>query len=71
MENYYIILEIKKDECTGELFEEILTDYSGKAMKFNNLVDAKDYIFHLNINSAIIFKRASILINTNGYDPTK
>lgn len=71
MERYFIIIESVKKELSQENKDKIISDSRGKAIKFNTLLSAKNYIFHTNIKSAIIFERASIQINTNGYDPTE
>ena len=71
MEEYFVIIETVKEDFSNKTYDRLVSDSAGKLIKFKIITDAKNYIFKTNINSAIIFKRASIQINTNGYDPTK
>ena len=70
MEKEYIIIKMKKKKSSGVFREKIVSDNSGMTIRFDSLIDAKDYMFHANIKSGVIFERASIQINTQGYDPT-
>ena len=71
MEEYFIIIETIKEEFSNVTYDRLVSDSTGNSIKFKTNIDAKDFIFHKGIYSAIIFKRASITINTKGYDPTK
>jgi hypothetical protein len=71
MEEYFIIIETVKEDFSNKTYDRLVSDNEGDLIKFRTIIDVKDYIFHANIKSAIIFKRASIQINTNVYDPTK
>ena len=71
MTKYYIIIEKIEENFSHIIHDKLICSTNGLAITFNNIIDAKDYIFNANIKSAIIFERASILINTQGFDPTK